>query len=68
MSQPFLLVLIWVFFSFAQYVGVAQLVLGYLSEVITLFVAVNSSCPREKWHSQAFYVGILVDSFLHFFF
>lgn len=44
-SQLFLPVLMPVFFSFAQYVGVAQLVSGFLSEEFASFVAVDSVCP-----------------------
>lgn len=53
-------------FSFAQYIGVAQLVSWFLSEVIALCVAVNSSCPWESWSSKTFYIAILVDPSLHF--
>lgn len=47
-SQLFLPVLMPVFFSFAQYVGVAQLVSGFLSEGIVPYVPVDSGCLWEE--------------------
>lgn len=49
-SQPFLLFLMWVFFffsSFAQCVGVTQLVSGFLSERISQCVGVDLVCLSE---------------------
>lgn len=44
-SQPFLSILMWVFFLFAQCVRVAQLVSGFLSEGILLGAAVDLVDP-----------------------
>lgn len=48
------------FFSFAQCVGLAQLVSGFLSEEkFFSFVAIDSVCPWEEMSSGASYVTIL---------
>lgn len=45
MSQRLLPILIWVFFSFAKYVGVTQLVSGFLSVVLAPLGAVDLVYP-----------------------
>lgn len=47
MSQRLLPILIWVFFSFAKYVGVTQLVSGFLSVVLAPLGAVDLVYPWE---------------------
>lgn len=63
-SQPFLSVLMWVFFSVAQNVRVTQLVCGFFSERIALCVAVYLLWPWEEANSGASYVTIWVQSLI----
>lgn len=48
-------------FSFTQYVGVALLVSGFISEVTFSCVAIHSVCLWEEGNSEASYAAILVD-------
>ena len=52
--QPLLLTLMWVFFSFAQYVGVAQLDFVFFSEEILSHIAVDLVCLGEEVSSGSF--------------
>ena len=47
-SQHLLPISMWVFFSFAQCVGVAHLVFGFLSEETVLYLATDLVCLWEE--------------------
>ena len=58
-SQPLLPISVWVFFLFAWYLGVTQLVSGFLSEGIIPYVSLDLVCLWEEGSSRTFYVAIL---------
>lgn len=58
-SQPLLLVSCVGFFTFTKCVRIAQLVWGFFSEEIVLYVAVDSGCSWEMVSSRSLYVSIL---------